>query len=380
MADLVLHAALAIDGDDGGFGFGFGEASIGDGGGEEFTPFDLEVVEVDAVLRALGPCDAGFNGGEVEIDDLGEFEGVAVGGDAPEALGLVVVFNGGAELGRAAGAGEVAGGDFIDAEEAHGRAVFGGHVGDGGAVGQAEGLGTGAEEFDEFADNFGFAENLGDEQDEVGGGDPGVERSGQIDADDFGDEEGDGLTKHSGFRLDAAHAPADDAEAVDHGGVGIGADEGVRIENAVFLKHALGEVFEVHLVDDADAGRDHFEGIEGLLAPFEELVALAVAVEFEVEVFLQRVGAAGVIDLHGVVDDEIDGDQRLDHFRVLAHAIDGGAHRGEIDEERHAGEVLEHDAGDDEGDFIVAGRLGVVVGEVGDVLFRDFEPVLVAEE
>ena len=162
--------------------------------------------------------------------------------------------------------------------------------------------------------------------------------------------------------------------------MGVGADEGVRIENAVFLEHALGEVFEVHLVDDADAGRHDLEGVEGLLAPLEELVALAVAVELEVEVFLQRVRAAGEIHLHGVVHDEVHGDERLDHFRVLAHAVDGGAHGGEIDEQRHAGEVLEDDAGDDEGDFIVAGSLGVVVGEVGDVLFGDLEAVVVAEE
>ena len=60
--------------------------------------------------------------------------------------------------------------------------------------------------------------------------------------------------------------------------------------------------------------------------------------------------------------------------------IDGGAHGGEIDEQRHAGEILEDDAGDDEGDFIITGSLGVVVGEVGDVLFRDFQTVVIAEK
>ncbi len=129
------------------------------------------------------------------------------------------------------------------------------------------------------------------------------------------------MAEHAGFRFDAAHAPADDAEAVDHGGVGVGADEGVRIEDAVFFQHALGEVFEVHLMDDADAGRDDLEGVEGLFAPLEELVAFAVAVEFEVEVAGERVAGAGEIDLHRVVHDEIDGDERLDHFRVLAHGV-----------------------------------------------------------
>jgi hypothetical protein len=199
-------------------------------------------------------------------------------------LGAVVVFDGFAEFGGAAGAFEVAGGDVVDAEEAHGCAVFRGHVGDGGAVGEGECAGSGAVEFDEFSDDFGLAEEFGDAEDEVGGGDAGGEFAGEVDADDFWDEEGDGLAEHAGFGFDAADAPADDAEAVDHGGVGVGADEGVRVENAVFFKDAFGEVFEVDLVDDADAGGDDLEGVEGLFAPFEEFVALAVAVEFEVEV------------------------------------------------------------------------------------------------
>ena len=59
------------------------------------------------------------------------------------------------------------------------------------------------------------------------------------------------------------------------------------VDAVVAREHALGEVFEVHLVDDADAGRHDLEGVERLLAPLEELVALAVALEFEVEVLLQ---------------------------------------------------------------------------------------------
>ena len=43
-----------------------------------------------------------------------------------------------AEFLGAAGAAEVVDRFVVDREEAHGGAVFGGHVGDGGAVGQAE--------------------------------------------------------------------------------------------------------------------------------------------------------------------------------------------------------------------------------------------------
>ena len=56
------------------------------------------------------------------------------------------------------------------------------------------------------------------------------------------------------------------------------------------------------------------------------------------------------------------------------------AHRSEIYEKRHTGEILEHDAGDDEGDFIIAGGFRVVVCEVVDVLVGNLEAVVVAEQ
>jgi hypothetical protein len=81
-----------------------------------------------------------------------------------------------------------------------------------------------------------------------------------------------------------------------------------------------------------------------------------------------------------VIDDEIDGHERLDHFCVFAHGVDGGAHSGEVNEQRHAGEILKHDTGYDEGDFIVAWVLRVVVREVLDILIGDLETVVIAEQ
>ena len=46
---------------------------------------------------------------------------------------------------------------------------------------------------------------------------------------DFGDEHGDRLAEHRRLRLDAADAPAENGEAVDHGRVAVGADERVGV-------------------------------------------------------------------------------------------------------------------------------------------------------
>ena len=58
-------------------------------------------------------------------------------------------------------------------------------------------------------------------------------------------------------------------------------------------------------------------------------------------------GVAREIHLHRVIHHQIDRHERLDDLRVLPHARDRRAHRREIDEQRHAGEILQHHARDD---------------------------------
>jgi hypothetical protein len=57
---------------------------------------------------------------------------------------------------------------------------------------------------------------------------------------------------------------------------------------------------------------------KAFLAPAQELVALAVALIFDVDVLLKRLGRAELVDHHGVVDDEVDGDERVDLLRIAA--------------------------------------------------------------
>ena len=128
---------------------------------------------------------------------------------APEALGFVVLFDGGDEFFVAAAGVHVGEGLLIDGEEADGGAVFGGHVGDGGRAWQARYFGeAGAVELDEFFDDAVLAEDFGDGEDDVGGGDAFFDFAGEFEADDFGEEHVDGLAEHDGFGLNAADAPA----------------------------------------------------------------------------------------------------------------------------------------------------------------------------
>ena len=161
--------------------------------------------------------------------------------------------------------------------------------------------------------------------------------------------------------------------------MGIGADEGVGIPDVAGAEHALGEVLEVDLVDDADAGGHDLEGVEGLHAPLEELVALAVARELEIEVLLQRVSRAGEINLHGVVDHQIDGHEGLDDLGIFSHFSHGGTHGGEVHEQRHPGEVLQDDTRHHERNFGRAGGIGLPGGQLTHIRLQHAFAVAIAQ-
>ena len=323
----------------------FAVAAFSYGLGQEIEEGGLEGRNFDAVLGAFGACDAWANGGEIQFDKGREVDGVLFGVDAEKILGAIVVFDELDEFLRTSGALEVSESFLVDGEVAHGGSVFGGHVGNGGAIRKGEFSGTRAIEFDKLTNDFVLAKNLGEGESKVGGGGGGGEFASEVDADDFRGEEGERLTEHSGFGFDSTDAPSNDAEAVDHGGMGIGTDErvGVCEEGSVALffgKNATSEVLEVNLVNDTDAWGNDAEGLESLLAPLKKFVAFAVAFKFVLHIEHEGLLGAVDVDLDGVIDDEIDGDERFNELRILFEAGDGIAHGGEIDEEGDASEVL----------------------------------------
>jgi hypothetical protein len=201
-----------------------------------------------------------------------------------------------------------------------------------------------------------------------------------MDTDDLGREEIDGLTEHAGFRLNAAHSPSDNTESVDHGRVGVRTDKTVRIIDSTRMKNSTRQIFQVHLVNDADAGRHHTKSFEGLLTPLQKLVALAVAPELHVEVQLHRVGPAVIVDLHGVIHDKVNRDQRLDDAGLPAQAGHRTAHGGEIHQQGNSREVLQNDAGNDERNLLRSRSLGIPSRKSLHILVMDFLAVAVAQD
>ena len=267
---------------EGGGGQGFGVvAVVRQVAAEGFLGFGQE----NPVLGAFRAGDGRHHGGQVELQIFGVF---GLGGVLlkPQALGFGVGFHQVDLFLRPAGEVQVFDGFFVDGEDGAGGAEFRRHVADGGPVGQRNGLDPVAVEFHEFLHHTVFAQHFGDGEHHVGGGGAGGDFAGEFEAHHLGDQHGDGLAEHGGFGFDAAHAPAENAETVFHGGVGVGADAGVWVGETLIVEHDAGQVFNIDLVDDAGSWGYYTEVGEVFRTPAQELVALLVAFVFDFHVLL----------------------------------------------------------------------------------------------
>ncbi len=187
----------------------------------------------------FGPGQAGLHRSQVQLQRVRE-DGIRRRLRAEEPLLLAVALDE-IDLGRRASRlAQVARASLVHREEAAGGAVLGGHVRDGGPVGERHLGEAGAEELHELLDDALLAEELGHGQHEVGGGHAFAQLPGEPEAHHLGGHHVERLAEHGRLRLDAAHAPAQDAQAVDHRGVGIRAHErvGEGHRRPVFLRAA----------------------------------------------------------------------------------------------------------------------------------------------
>ena len=182
-------------------------SALGDGLRQEVAEAPLELGQRDPVLRPLRARDARLHAREVERELLGVVA-VALAGHAEQPLRREVVPEGVDVLLAAPRREQVLAGFLVGREEAHRRAVLGRHVGDRRAIGQRERRGALAEKLDELADDAGAAQHLRHREHEVRRGDALGEPAREVDADDVGRQEVDGLAEHAGLRLDAARRPS----------------------------------------------------------------------------------------------------------------------------------------------------------------------------
>ena len=197
-----------------------------------------------------------------------------------------------------------------------------------------------------------------------------------------GRQEVDRLAQHAGLGLDAAHAPADDADAVDHRRVAVGADQRVGVVDAVLARCTpRARYSRLTWCTMPMPGGTTPEGVERLHAPLHELVALAVALELELHVQVERVRARrSSRPCTEWSTTRSTGTSGSIIFGFLPRRCGDAAHRGEVGQQRHAGEVLQHDARDDERNLVGArARSALQLASCAHVLLGDLLAVAVAQ-
>ena len=146
------------------------------------------------------------------------------------------------------------------------------------------------------------------------------------------------------------------------------------------IGHDPAEVLEVDLVHDPHAGRHDAERAERALRPAQQQVALDVALVLALDVVRVGLQRAGLVDLHGVVDHEVAGHERIDARRVAARARHRGAHRGEVDDGGHAREVLQQHARREERHALALARRRGPARQREHVLLAHVQPAGVAQQ
>ena len=316
-------------------------------------------------------------------------EGLGGVGVVPQSLGLGVGLHQREMLVVAPREAQVVDGHLVDREHGARGAVLGAHVADGRPRLERERPDAGPVALDERAHHAVVAQQLGDGQHDVGRRDAGLGLARDPEPHHRGQQHGERLAEHGRLRLDPADAPAEHAEAVDHDRVRVGADQGVAERPPVLGgEDEARQVLEVDLVADPHAGWHRTEVAEGALGPADELVALHVAPVLNGDVGVVGGRVARTLGDHGVVDHELDRDERVHLGGVAAQAGERVAHGGEVHDGGHAGEVLHEHPLRGEGDLVrgiarpltVALGVGAPVRHGDDVVGRDVRPVLVPQE
>ena len=248
----------------------------------------LHILEQHAILRAGGASQAGLDRAQVQFDHARE-DWVWRGIGAVKTLRFHVRFDDLNFILQASGALHVAHRFAVHREETHRRAVLRGHVGNRRAVRQGHAAQSRAEELHEFTDDVRLAQHLRDDQRQIGRGAALGHRAGDLEADDLWRQHVQRLPEHHGFGFDAADAPTDDAQPVDHRRVAVRADQRIWEQDGAVVfndaHYAFGQILEVDLMDDAAGGWHDAEVRQRLLTPTQKLVALRVALKLEFRVF-----------------------------------------------------------------------------------------------
>jgi hypothetical protein len=169
--------------------------------------------------------------------------------------------------------------------------------------------------------------------------------AGEFHAHDVGQTHHRSAAEHHGFGFQAAHAHRNHAQRINVRGVRIGADAGVGEGDAVFHLDNGRHFFQVDLVHDAVARRNHVHIFKGGFGPVDKVETVFVAAVFNIAVFLEGIGVeAAAFYCQRVVDNELGLHHGVYFRRVAAFVGNRIAQAGQIHQRGLAENIVAHHA------------------------------------
>ena len=308
-----------------------GVGATGDGGDDHRTVWHLpryfrplasdafrcQIAGSNAGVRVGRASHIAYHARQIELEHafvFGVFQAIR-----PQAGGLGVGFDQFHLLVSTAGEFQVIDSLLVNAEHRCRGAVFRGHIGNGGAVAQRQAAGAFAVEFQISADHFRFAQEFGQCQHHVGSGDAWLALAAQFDTDDIRQAHPRGAAEHDVFRFQAANTNRNHAQCVNVRRVAVSADAGVGISHTILYADHRRHAFQIDLVHDAVARRDHVDVLERQLGPVDEVETVFVAAIFNCTVLLECLWVeAATFNSQRVIDDQLHRHYRIDLGRIAA--------------------------------------------------------------
>src|SRR4030095_12167158 len=165
--------------------------------------------------------------------------------------------------------------------------------------------------FHKFANDFRFSKHLCHMQNEIRSSNSFAQKSTHVDTNDIGSKEVNRLTQHSGLCSKPTNSPANNSQSIDHGCMGVGADQRIRIKNSILAQYSGREIFEIYLMHDSNPGGHNAKSVKGLHSPFQEFITLAISFELHLHVPLPRIRNSKDVYLNGMVNDEVNRHKRF---------------------------------------------------------------------
>ncbi len=249
----------------------------------------------------------------------------------PEAAGLGIGFHQ-RHLGvLAPGQAQIVQRVVVDEKQRGGGTVFRRHIGNRGAVADGQCRCAFATELQIRPHHLLLTQEFGQRQHHVGGGDALTRFAGQLHRHDIGQAHHRRPSQHHALGFQPTHTHGNDTQCIHMRRVAVGAHAGVGEGHALVGVNHRRHLFQIDLMHDAVACRNHIDVVKRTFAPVDEIEAVGIAAVFNGAVFCKCLWVeAWCLHRQRVIHDQLHRYHRVHLCRVATLGGDGLAQTGQV--------------------------------------------------